>query len=387
MHCNALSIPNRYLPGLAILLLLLTGSCSRDDPDPAPLQREVFLSAFSNTGSEEIQIDLRNDGSTPLLISLTDELGLQDLPFFLRDVDNASVGYYFWQDQQSRVRYKDLDSGDIFTVDNLCGFSGENQADRTIRRVSGNESYVVMPYVVFSDQEPPAFSLRILEKATGVCRDLAVPDINDSGVESYSLQGGTLALYYLETGTNAPLISLIDLTSGTIAETLILEANFQAATFRGPELWIFNQDDSYQVYNTQSGAVVRTGTAPGLPAPGPGLFESRFDGNRMLVRFIYQQPSLFFAQPAVYDFDQGAIVQGAEPFLPELQERVERETGDRVLFGNYGVDLPTGTIAIVYVRGDGSPEGGIVLTNFQREWLQVLPLPYVPERIEVREVR
>ncbi|MEJ2585271.1 MAG: hypothetical protein P8Z38_09580, partial [Robiginitalea sp.] len=113
---------------------------------------------------------------------------------------------------------------------------------------------------------------------------------------------------------------------------------------------------------------------------------SRFDGNRLLVNYIYQQPSLFFAQPAVYDFDQGELTRGADPFLPELQERVELETGDRVLFGKFAVDLPKGTIAIIYVRGNGAAEGGVVLTNFDREWLEVIPLPYVPEQVEIREI-
>jgi hypothetical protein len=66
---------------------------------------------------------------------------------------------------------------------------------------------------------------------------------------------------------------------------------------------------------------------------------------------------------------------------------VEDETGDRVLFGKSGVDLPTGTIAIIYVRGNGAAEGGVVLTNFSREWLQIIPLPFVPELVEVREIR
>jgi len=77
------------------------------------------------------------------------------------------------------------------------------------------------------------------------------------------------------------------------------------------------------------------------------MFNSRFSGNRLLVRYVYQQPSLFFAQPAVYDFDQSTLTEGSEPFLPELQERIERETGDRALFGNFAVDLNTGVIALI----------------------------------------
>ena len=375
----------RHFLWLFPLLILLFG-CSKEEEDPAELSREVNFTAFANTGTEEVQIDAANDGGTPAIIDLSEELALGELPFYRRDIDNTSAAFYFWQDQRSSVRYKDLSSGNIFTVDDICDFSDEGIPDRVIRRVSGNEAYVVMPYAAFSGPDPPSFALRILEKATGQCRDLSVTGINATGIENYAIEGNLLGLYYLEEGTGSPLIVLVDLSSGTIGETLILDENFQAATFRGTELWIFNQDSSYLVYNTQTETFVQTGTAPGLPLQDPGMFESRFSGNRLLVRYIYQQPSLFFAQPSVYDFDAGALTEGATPFLPALQEEIERETGDRVLFGNYAVDLPTGVLAFAYVRGNGLPEGGVVLTNFEGTWLEVLPLPYIPEQLEIRSV-
>ncbi len=378
------------LPRILVFLLamVLHIGCSEDMPDdPTPENPEVFFTAFGNTGTEEIQMDVDSRDGTPQIISLTEELGLVDLPFFRRDVDNASVAYYFWQDQRSSARYKDLDTGELSIVDDVCAFSTENIPERVIRRVSGNATYVVMPYATFPAGSPPGFAIRILDKGTGLCKELPITGINASGIENYTIQDNLLALYYLEDITGDPLITLIDLATGTIEETFILQENFQAATFRGPELWIFNQDDTYLIYNTQTGNIVRTGTAPALPAQGPGMFNSRFSGNRLLVRYVYQQPSLFFAQPAIYDFDQGALTEGSEPFLPELQERIEQETGDRALFGNFAVDLNTGVIALIYVRGNGAAEGGVVLTNFEREWLDILPLPYVPEQLEIRQVR
>ena len=386
MHKQFLPSPVPVLILVIITFGLILG-CSKDETEPLPGFPEVQVTAFGNTGSEEIQLEVGSDGGDPTIISLSDELGLQDLPFFRRAITNASVAYYFWQDQRSAAYYKDLDSGEIFSSDDICNFSSEDDVSKSILRVSGNDRFVVMAYAEYPEGAAPRFSLRILEKATGACRDLVVPEVNTSGIENYSLEGGLMALYYLEEGTGSPLITLIDLESGTIGETLILDPDFQAATFRGAELWVFNKDDTYVVYNVRTGNFTLSGTAPGLPAQGPGLFPSRFDGNRLLVNNIYQQPSLFFAQPALYDFDLGGLSEGADPFLPELQERVQLETGDRVLFGKFAVDLPTGTLALVYVRGNGAAEGGVVLTNFSREWLRVIPLPYVPEELEIRQVR
>ena len=370
-----------------VLLLALLAGCSEDESATAPLAPEVFLAAFANTGTEEIQMEVDSREKAPRIVSLSQELGLEDLPFYRRDINNSSVAYYFWQDQQSSARYKDLSSEETFITNDICDLSSENDVEKAIRRVSGTSSFVVMAYASFPGGGDPQFSLRILERSTGECRDLPVTDVNVSGIENYSIQGELMALYYFQAFTGTPLITLVNLRSASVEETLIVDENFQAATFRGTDLWIFNKDASYLVYNTQSGNFIRSGSAPGLPAQGPGMFESRFDGDQMLVQYIYQQPSLFFAQPAVYDFDQSAIIQGGDPFLPELQERVERETGDRVLFGKFAVDLPTDTIALIYVRGNGAAEGGVVLTNFSREWLEVIPLPYVPEQVEIRNIR
>ena len=119
------------------MLILLFG-CSKEEEDPAELSREVNFTAFANTGTEEVQIDAANDGGTPAIIDLSEELALGELPFYRRDIDNTSATFYFWQDQRSGVRYKDLSSGNIFTVDDICDFSDEGIPDRVIRRVSGN---------------------------------------------------------------------------------------------------------------------------------------------------------------------------------------------------------------------------------------------------------
>ena len=367
--------------------LLLISGCSKDEPDPRTPIPEIALTAFLSSGVEEIQMDVINTGMPPVITNLNEQLGLDFLIFGRRDVGENSVGYYFWQEQLSRAYYKSISSGNIFTVNDICGFSSETDTPKVIRDVSGNESFVVMPYTRQGDGMALEFALRILDRSASECRDISFPQIPPSGVENYSIEGNLLGLYYLDQDSENPLLSLVDLSSGELLETLNLNSDFLAATFRGNELWIFNRDTSYLVYSSSSGNFVRSGNAPNLPLQGPGMFDSRFSGNQLSVNFIYQQPSLFFSQPAVYDFDLEALVEGGDPFLPELQERIEQTTGERLLFGNYGVDLPTGVIGFSYIRGDGSGEGGIVLTTFSQEWFEILELPFLPEEIEIRQVR
>ncbi len=386
MALHSKNPPKAFL--FLLLVAFLTGCSDTDDraevESPVPVVR---LTAFLSAGVEEIQMDVANDGTAPIITNLNDELGLDFLQFGRRDVDESSVGYYFWQEQRSRAYYKDLESGISFSSNDICGFSSEGGNPRVIRSVLGNAEYVVMPYTRQGDGANLEFAIRIFDRTFSQCRDLAFPSIPPSGIENLSLEGSLLGRYYLDSGSGTPLLDLVDLRLGEVRETIILNEDFQAATFRGDEVWIFNKDTSYLVFNAASGTFVRSGTAPGLPAQGPGLFDSRFSGNQLLVRYIYQQPSLFFAQPAVYDFDQSALVEGAEPFLPVLQERIEQATGDRVLFGNYAVDLPSGIFAISFVRGNGTAEGGVVLTNFEQDWFELLELPFLPEEIEIREVR
>lgn len=360
--------------------------CSSDaGQEEAPAIPQVSFTAFLNTGSEELQIDFESGPAEPLVISLSEELGLDPLLFSRRQVSQNSIGFYSWFEQQTRVYFKDLDSGAAFAAENICNLSGEATGVRGIRRVGGNESYVVVALEGFAEGPAPGFFFTILEKASGNCREIEIPEVSLSGPVSFSLSGDLLAVYHWQVGSERPQMVLADMRTGQLGETLILDPGFRAATFQGSRLWLFNSDDSYQVFNADSGNFTRTGSAPGLLLQESGFFESQFSGDRFLSRFVYQQPSLFFAQPAVYDFSARRFVEGAEPFLPELQARVERETGDRVLFGNYAVDLDRGLVALIYVRGNGAPEGGVVLTNFRQEWLRVLPLPYVPERLEIRE--
>ena len=373
---------------LAFLITsLLVSSCSEDDPVPEDTVPLIRLSTFLTSGTEELQMDVANDGSAPVITNLNDELGLDFLIFGRRDVDENSVGFYFWQQQLSRAYFKDLNTGTTFSVNDVCGFSSENDIPKAIRDVSGNENFVVLPYTRQGDGMTLEFAIRIFDREASECRDLFLPEVAPSEVENYSIEGNLLGIYYRDQASGSPLLTLINLSVGTVLETLNLNPDFQAATFKGNQLWIFNEDTSYVVLNTSTGNFIRSGNAPGLPAQGPGMFDSQFLGNQLLVDFIYQQPSLFFSQPAIYDFDAAALVEGANPFLPALQEQIERATGDRVLFGNYGVDLTTGTIAISYIRGNGSSEGGVILTTFDQNWFEVLELPFLPEDIEIQEVQ
>ncbi|MGB5189197.1 hypothetical protein [Robiginitalea sp.] len=376
-----------YLLLFFLTTLLLVLGCSEDDPIPEKTIPRIHLSTFLTSGTEELQMDVVNDGGAPNITNLNDELGLDFLIFGRRDVNENSVGFYFWQQQLSRAYYKDLNTGLTFSVNDVCGFSSETDTPKGIRDVSGNENFVVLPYTRQGDGMALEFALRIFDREASECRDVFLPLVTPSEVENYSLEGNILGIYYLDQASGNPLLSLVDLSAGEVLETLNLKPDFQAATFKGTELWIFNRDNSFVVFNTSTGNFVRSGNAPGIPTQGPGLFDSQFSGNQLSVDFIYQQPSLFFSQPAVYDFDAAALIKGAEPFLPLLQEQIERATGDRVLFGNYGVDLASGTIAISYIRGDGSAEGGITLTNFDLDWFELLELPFLPEEIVIREIQ
>ena len=375
-----------YLLLFFLTTLLLVLGCSEDDPIPEKTIPRIHLSTFLTSGTEELQMDVVNDGGAPNITNLNDELGLDFLIFGRRDVNENSVGFYFWQQQLSRAYYKDLNTGLTFSVNDVCGFSSETDTPKGIRDVSGNENFVVLPYTRQGDGMALEFALRIFDREASECRDVFLPLVTPSEVENYSLEGNILGIYYLDQASGNPLLSLVDLSAGEVLETLNLNPDFQAATFKGTELWIFNRDNSFVVFNTSTGNFVRSGNAPGIPTQGPGMFDSQFSGNQLSVDFIYQQPSLFFSQPAVYDFDAAALIKGAEPFLPFLQEQIERATGDRVLFGNYGVDLASGTIAISYIRGDGSAEGGITLTNFDLDWFELLELPFLPEEIVIREI-
>ncbi|MGB5317359.1 MAG: hypothetical protein WBN56_15275, partial [Robiginitalea sp.] len=131
-----------YLLLFFLTTLLLVLGCSEDDPIPEKTIPRIHLSTFLTSGTEELQMDVVNDGGAPIITNLNDELGLDFLIFGRRDVNENSVGFYFWQQQLSRAYYKDLNTGLTFSVNDVCGFSSETDTPKGIRDVSGNENFV-----------------------------------------------------------------------------------------------------------------------------------------------------------------------------------------------------------------------------------------------------
>lgn len=371
---------------LLMLALFVFPGCSTDAPgaeSPVPV---VSFTAFANTGDDIVQLDMRTDEDQPVLVSLSGEFDLQFLQDARNQIDTASIAYYTWDERQSRAYFKDLETGQVFTESDVCGFSGELAAEQAIRTIWGNREYVVLAYSRFPDAAPEEARLRIYNRSTAQCQDLRLTETAIVGRINMLFRGGLLLVYFTNADTDLPVITLIDPDAGAVVTNLDLTGNFLSATLRGEELLLFGRDKTYEVFLTGSQTFTGGGNTPDIPLLSPGLFQTRFTGDIMLLSLIYQQPSLFFSQPALYDLGGGTFSSGGAPFLPVLQERIEIETGNRVLFGNFDADPSTGLVVITYVNGDGSPEGGVVLTDFSGKPLQIIPLPIVPERLVLREI-
>ncbi len=373
---------------IIFLSLALCGfpGCSTDAPSSESAIPVVSFTAFANTGDEIVQLDMRTDEDQPVLVSVSGEFNLQFLQDARNQIDTSSIAYYTWDDRQSRVYYKDLATGQVFNESDICGFAGETGIDQSIRTIWGNREYVVMAYSRFPDGAPEEARLQVLNRNTSECREVRLTEVGVGGQIDMLFRGGLLVVYFTNADTDLPVITLIDLEAGAVVTNLDLTGNFLSAALRGEELLLFGRDETYEIFFTGSQTFTSGGNTPDIPLLSPGLFRTRFSGEVLLLSLIYQQPSLFFSQPALYDLGSGSFSSGGTPFLPVLQERIEIETGNRVLFGNFDADPATGLVVIAYVIGDGSPEGGVVLTDFSGKPLQLIPLPIVPERIVLREV-
>ncbi|MBC2839708.1 hypothetical protein [Robiginitalea sp. SC105] len=371
---------------LAALALSGLSACTSESRDEAGDTPVVSFTAFADTGTEVVQANMRTDAPEPELISVSGEFNLEFLQNGRNQVDTASIAYYTWEGQESRVYYKDLESGEVFTQMDVCGFSTETDFPKSVRSIWGNGDYVVMAYNLFSGAGMPETRLRVLDRAAGTCRDLLLTENAGQDQINMLFSGDLLIVYFTDSGSGLPLLRLVNLAAGSLVTSLNLTDNFVAAALRGEQLLLFGRDQSFETFNTGSLTFGDMGNTPGFPILSQGLFRTRFSGDLVLVSYIYQQPSLFFSQPALYDLTTGSYAAGGEPFLPLLQARIERETGNRFLFGNFDADPDSGLILIAYVQGDGSPQGGVVLTDFEANPLQIIPLPIVPEQIVLRDI-
>lgn len=371
---------------LMTLALFVFPGCTTDAPGPESPVPVVAFTAFANTGDEILQLDMRTDEEAPAIVSISGEFNLQFLQDARNQIDTASIAYYTWNERQSRAYFKDLETGQVFTESDLCGFARETGTEQAIRTIWGNREYVVVAYSRFPAGSPEEARLRIYNRSTAQCLDLLLTETAIVGRINMLFREGLLLVYFTNADTDLPVITLIDPEGGAVLTNLDLTGNFLSATLRGEELLLFGRDETYEVFLTGSQTFAAGGNTPDIPLLSPGLFQTRFTGDIMLLSLIYQQPSLFFSQPALYDLAGGTFSSGGTPFLPVLQERMEIETGNRVLFGNFDADPATGLVVVTYVVGDGSPEGGVVLTDFTGKPLQIIPLPLVPERLVIREI-
>lgn len=373
------------IPGL--LAVLAFAACSSDDtPEGAPLPPVIHFTALAPGATGQFQIDAQTGGGDISVINLSQTLGVEFLENARREIDQSAIAYYTWEGQQSRLYYKDLATGTIQTELDLCGFAGETDTPKVIRSIYGSPDYFILAYTSFPQGEIPRTHIRIRPRSGGICQDLVVPDAGDTGISDALIQGNLLVLYFRAADTNAPTLSLVDLSTATIITNITPDDNFLAGSLRDEQLYMFFTDRTYQTFHTGLLLFGTSGNTPDFPVPDPGLFSSKFSGDDLLVRFIYQQPSLFFAQPATYNLEGGQFTAGGAPYLPALQARMEAETGSRPLFGQFDTDPETGLSILVYVKGDGSPEGGVVVTDFEGTLVEILPLPLVPDRVLIRDV-
>ena len=112
------------LMGIGTLLLF---ACSKDEPDPNDREASIVLelTTFADTGSDILQMDLSTASTEPITSSLTESFDLQFLENTRNQFDFESVAYFTWQDQESRVFFKDLATGIIYTESDICGFQSE----------------------------------------------------------------------------------------------------------------------------------------------------------------------------------------------------------------------------------------------------------------------
>ncbi|MDG1572182.1 hypothetical protein OZ410_07625 [Robiginitalea sp. M366] len=376
---------NRCLP--LVLAALTCFTCSREEAIPSEAAPPmVRFTALAGATGPQIQMDRNRSSDPPLIQNLSEEMGLSFFQFARREVFENTLAYYTWEGQKSRAYLKDLNSGNITAIEDLCGFASETDTPKEIRGLYGGLEYLVLPYTAFPQGSTPETRLRIHHPASGSCTDLLLAEAGPQGVLDALIQQDLLILYYRRAGTDEPVLALVDLPTASVLTQVNPGPEWTSACLRDSELLMFRTDGTYLAFHTGLLQFGESGPIPNFPAQAEGLFRTRFSGEDLLVSYIYQQPSLFFAQPAIYNLKAGAFAAGGEPYLPLLQARMEQQTGSRPLFGQFDADLETGLIAIAYVKGDGTPEGGVVITDFEGSVLDIVSLPLVPDAVYIREV-
>ncbi|MDH3699608.1 MAG: hypothetical protein OEQ81_13160 [Flavobacteriaceae bacterium] len=358
-----------------------TFSCTSDDMPPqqetdVPIAHDISVVSISDTAIYEYNI-LRSD-NTVIGTDLTATYGLSPAFTYLNTTANK-LTFYTTASNSFDIFQKEIGNSNIQVYDDIC----DRSADETHYFAGNSDEKIVQIGVGASTTGAPGPELfvKFFDPQTLNCKKVAVGNGYLASQQGALIYEESLYMAYQDFETDLYVLAIIDLATEERSGDIRFEMPYTIAIKEGTELHTFFQDDTYEVYDANSYALLSEGVLMDNGVLGAeGLLDTVFRDDGILVFIPYQQPSEISSGPAVMDLKTGDLIQGNDTYLFDLRRALIDDLGYEIFFTSFTVNLETNAIVCGFLRA-GEVKGGVVYTNFDGDILKLVEIEGIPLEI------
>ncbi len=368
-----------------LTLIILSFGCSNSDLDEnnlnSTLQKDITIIAKEN--NQYYQIDVLNNSKNIITTNLSETLGIE-YPYLVLNTSPSLISFFKMAGNSFPVFQKNIITSETYIRNQFCDL--DSQEGRNFP-TNSDKKLILFTYEYnensISNADIINNFIRIYDKQTENCVKLLIGSGELYSRKSTIVIGENIYVYYTNK-ERKPEIVKINLITNKIEEELIFDNIFRA-TISDNELHIFSNGE-HEIYNTLNFEMISKSSLNLNNLLGyPGLFETSFKDNEMLIDLPYAQPSPVEYGPATIDLTTGEIIKGLENNLLD----VWRDLGDHlkasVGITTYSVDLKSNLIVIGFEKiSQYNKSGGVVYSNFKGEILKIVELEFIPNKIIIR---
>lgn len=352
-----------------ILLLVLLYSCSNGEDDQISEETiipnvAINVIAAPPTSSEIIELAITSNGGGVITSNLTSTLGIPP-ETNKTNSRNDLLTWYNRNGNHLEIWQKNAVSGASQYFETVCNFPGEFPV-----MVANSESRLFIG-TQFVDAAGTHSRIRIFDGSSCITQTF----LNFRIRNVFELQNEVLIYCTNNAEDNVQKIVKMDLQSGAVVDELPL-ANSSKIAVDGNVMHVFSFNSNYNTYQVDSFNFITNATFDlnydDIPA---GFVETEFDNNLMYIKVSYAQPSVIANGPALVDLVSGDI-ETPYYLLFSMVSNLNKESD---LFfeptGTYDIDINRRLVVAGYTDGTNH---GVVLSNFNAEILEVIPLEHFP---------
>ncbi|NND63089.1 MAG: hypothetical protein HKN48_07820 [Flavobacteriaceae bacterium] len=359
-----------------LLLTLVLLACSDDDgnapfeeTNPPTLSISVISSTSSNNGI--IEMDIQTNGGTITTYNLTQTIGvpLTATPTYSK---NNQATWYESSFGQVDVWQKNLESGNSTELTSVCDVTGE------FPLMVDNSVYNVFIGTRYQDNDGIHGRMRIFNGSACILETLT-----DFRIRSiFELDNEVLIYCTSNAANNVQKVVKMKLETAEVVDELVLSNSAKIAV-DGDTMHVFFVNADYNTYSVSNFNFISNSSLQLNYDDVPfGFINSEFVENTMYTRVTYAQPGLIPNGPALLDLQSGELITPYN-LLYDINNNLNAiSTSFYDPTGTYDVNVASNIVVVGYFNG--ANEFGIVVSNFNAEIFEVIPLDYFPSEIFIR---